>query len=528
MREHHEMLDRIVAGCRQKLGLIVETARKEPSEHPLHRLESLTHTALLEIGREMLEEICGSEDGRQGPRIPGHSDVGDGTHELEYKGKNGRKILTIFGWISYERAYYRNQELDDSRWPRDEQLGLLPLVKRSDTLNEHIEYASAVTGSYDCGVEVLKRFLHLDIEYKEAQRECLKMGKLLEEADQEEIRRVFEDGEEPERPNIEAPEAIQITVDGVTIESCIGGGMEVKLGRVNKFALQPPMPSYKGKEKEEPSTGRGRGKTSSKADKKKREEELKDLKETKEQRQYEDASRLVETVLAEVDPTRLERERYRQTSEQSTYRATSRLGPENLGKSLWLAAQKLGVELTALILFVADGSKWCWGIAEDFFPRAIQVLDVFHLAKKVIEVANDLFGARSKKAKSWRREVMVQLVRGQVDEVIDSLTKLSFIDVKQEQARKRLVTYLENNRVRMDYPTYLSKGYSISSAMIEGAGRHVLGSRMKGNGRRWDHERGAEAMARLRALYCSGEWDAHFKRLRSERQKAFRELRLVA
>jgi len=52
MREHNEVLERIVASCRQKLGSIVDAARKEPDAHPLHRLESLTLTALLALGRE--------------------------------------------------------------------------------------------------------------------------------------------------------------------------------------------------------------------------------------------------------------------------------------------------------------------------------------------------------------------------------------------------------------------------------------------------------------------------------------------
>lgn len=56
---------------------------------------------------------------------------------------------------------------------------------------------------------------------------------------------------------------------------------------------------------------------------------------------------------------------------------------------------------------------------------------------------------------------------------------------------------------------YIKKGYPISSAMIEGTCRHVIGSRMKGFGRRWEDD-GADAMACMRALFCGGEWDEFF------------------
>jgi hypothetical protein len=111
--------------------------------------------------------------------------------------------------------------------------------------------------------------------------------------------------------------------------------------------------------------------------------------------------------------------------------------------------------------------------------------------------------------------------------VIRELEGLDYVEETKRKARKSLLTYLINNRTRMAYPSYIEKGYPISSAMAEGACRHVIGTRMKGSGRRWDDD-GGDAMARLRALKCSGRWHQHFERRQEARRLAMQELRRAA
>jgi len=76
----------------------------------------------------------------------------------------------------------------------------------------------------------------------------------------------------------------------------------------------------------------------------------------------------------------------------------------------------------------------------------------------------------------------------------------------REELRK-LIGYFENNRHRIDYPTYRQKGWDIGSGPTE-AGCKIIGARLKGSGMRWVEE-GAATVAALRALYVSGGkvWD---------------------
>ena len=63
-----------------------------------------------------------------------------------------------------------------------------------------------------------------------------------------------------------------------------------------------------------------------------------------------------------------------------------------------------------------------------------------------------------------------------------------------------------NNRHRMKYDVYISKGYPIGSGIAEGTCRNLVKDRMDGTGMHWRLP-GARAMLKTRAIYLNGEWD---------------------
>jgi hypothetical protein len=517
-----KILEDTLSLCGSLLGKILQSSEQFPEQWTCGKLEVELWQALMQIGAFLLARIFGARTGYQGKSVPGHSDVGNGTHRLKYKQRKKRWLTTLFGKIFYWRAYYRSTKFKDSRWPRDEELGLMPNEPLSPGLVEKVALLSTVTDSYDQATATLKEFLPVDLQYKQAQRECVKLGAEMEGTEKETVQEVFEQQQLPPDPAIPPPDAVLVCCDGITVPHCAGGDMEIKVARIDRAALQPPPPKT---ERKRTVKARG-GKKASKEDPQ-RQQELTDLKESREQREYKEASKLVEGCVSEIAPGRNQAPMYRKTTENSSYLATSRLGVENFGRCMWLAAQQLGVEVTALVLFLADGGKWCWEICKDHFPNAVQILDIFHVARHVIEAANALWGTRSVEAVVWRKRILLQILRGEVGEVIRELEALDFLDESKRKTRKALLTYLHNNQDRMDYPTYIQKGYPISSAMAEGACRHVIGTRMKGSGRRWDDE-GGDAMARLRALKCSGRWHDHFERRQEARGQAIGELKKAA
>ena len=54
-----------------------------------------------------------------------------------------------------------------------------------------------------------------------------------------------------------------------------------------------------------------------------------------------------------------------------------------------------------------------------------------------------------------------------------------------QAAWRATVGYFENQVHRMDYPSYLAKGWQIGSGPVEAACKTVIGLRLKGIGMRW-------------------------------------------
>ena len=74
---------------------------------------------------------------------------------------------------------------------------------------------------------------------------------------------------------------------------------------------------------------------------------------------------------------------------------------------------------------------------------------------------------------------------------------------------RETVGYFENQVHRMDYPSYVAKGWQIGSGPAASACKAVVGQRLKCAGMRWG-EQGADGVCHLRALFLSerGQWDA--------------------
>jgi hypothetical protein len=69
--------------------------------------------------------------------------------------------------------------------------------------------------------------------------------------------------------------------------------------------------------------------------------------------------------------------------------------------------------------------------------------------------------------------------------------------------------YLLAKKAYLDYPTALNKGWPIATGVIEGACRHLVKDRMDITGARWSLP-GAEAVLKLRALICNGDFDQYW------------------
>jgi len=207
---------------------------------------------------------------------------------------------------------------------------------------------------------------------------------------------------------------------------------------------------------------------------------------------------------------------------RKTYYATQ-AAHEAFGCRVLTEALRRGVELAKEVIFIGDGAKWIWNLCEREFPKAIQVLDWYHAVEHLWEAARAYFGEKSDLVTGWVKAREGELYAGRLSQVIDALRSMAekvgappegADDTDPRVMLHRNVYYFTENACRMRYDEYRNRGMPIASGVVESACKHVVASRLKGPGMRWDED-GAEAILHLRSLELNDRWDAFWEKNRA-------------
>lgn len=151
-------------------------------------------------------------------------------------------------------------------------------------------------------------------------------------------------------------------------------------------------------------------------------------------------------------------------------------------------------------IILGDGALWIWEMAATYYPDAVQILDFYHVAEYVWDVARA--GLAEGDQKAWVSTQLDLLKASKWPEVIANANELSGKKAELAEAKTDLERYLRNNADRIDYATYIAKGYMIGSGVVESSNRRVVAQRLKQAGMHWS-EHGAEGVMNLRAAYLS-------------------------
>lgn len=185
---------------------------------------------------------------------------------------------------------------------------------------------------------------------------------------------------------------------------------------------------------------------------------------------------------------------------------------EDFGQDLWRHACELGYRGASLTAFIGDGSHWLWNLADRHFRRAIKIVDFWHVCEHVSSCSDAFFGEGSEESRQWSLEVGGHLRAGDVEGALKQVEALNpRSSPKRRQQKHSLVTYLTNNRDRMDYPRYERLGLPIGSGEVEAQCKTLVQARCKQAGMRW-HSRGIESLLRVRCSLKDGRYWRNFGR----------------
>ena len=165
------------------------------------------------------------------------------------------------------------------------------------------------------------------------------------------------------------------------------------------------------------------------------------------------------------------------------------------------------------IVCLMDGEAGLWNMQREWAPRAIGILDLFHVLERLWHAAYCFHREQSPEAEAFVTHRLRMLLAGKVGYVIGGLRRLLKQHGLTGERRRTLaaaIRYFGNNRDHMRYDEYLAAGYPIGSGVAEGACRHVVKDRLERTGMRWTTQ-GAQALLHLRAIYLNGDWDHYIE-----------------
>jgi hypothetical protein len=196
---------------------------------------------------------------------------------------------------------------------------------------------------------------------------------------------------------------------------------------------------------------------------------------------------------------------------------------DRFGPMVAAEARRRNFPSAAAQAFLGDGSPWIWGLHRGHFPKAVAIVDFLHALAHLFTAAKhaaadvegrwELFVGWSESCWKGRVGVVIEelRLRCEIPLILSGGDLSGLAEDDPARVMARVIGYLEENRGRMDYPSYRRRGLPWTTSHVESTVK-MFNRRVKGSEKFWN-ESGAEAMLQVRAAFLSedGRLDRHMK-----------------
>ena len=181
--------------------------------------------------------------------------------------------------------------------------------------------------------------------------------------------------------------------------------------------------------------------------------------------------------------------------------------PSQFAQRVVREARRSGFDQATRKVILGDGALWIWKVAEEHFPDAIQIVDLFHAKQHLFDAAKAIYGPTSDVGKQWGKQRRDQLDSGDLDGLLAALR----IHENGEDEARKCIDYITRNLHRMRYPDFRKQGLCVSSGVVEAGCKVAIGTRCKRAGMHWTVD-GADAIIALRCSRLSGRFEDFWER----------------
>jgi hypothetical protein len=188
---------------------------------------------------------------------------------------------------------------------------------------------------------------------------------------------------------------------------------------------------------------------------------------------------------------------------------------EQFGKRLYVEAWQRGWSRAVQKVVIGDGAPWIWNLAQEHFPGALQIVDLFHARQHLWDLARLLFPNDAKRRKGWIGLHQKRwLDKGNIAQLVASLRSIHSPDAEMAKKIRNEADYFATNAARMNYPRFRNQHLFVGSGVIEAGCKTAIGHRLKQSGMFWTVT-GANSILALRCSHLNGRFEDYWESRRA-------------
>jgi len=379
-------------------------------------------------------------------------------HQSRYKEQRSKAVLTIVGLVTVMRPYYVCSRCQEGQFPADSELDIVhtefsPGVRRMQAL-------VGQQSSFDQGRRELQLLAGIEVTTKAVERTAEAIGADIAQGDQKEINRAIQ-LQLPLQIGPRVP-VLYILMDGT--------GVPVRKSETEGRA---------GKNPDQPAR-----------------------------------TREVKLGCVFTQTGLDEQGRPARDLGSTTYVGAIETA-EQFGNRLYVEAWKRGWSQAEKKVVIGDGAEWIWNLADQHFPGAVQIVDLFHARQHLWDIARALHPLDQPAQQRWILRHQPKLDSGQIEKLTAYLdTQLADATGAQQEILRVESAYFEKNKDRMRYPDFRAQGLFIGSGVIEAGCKTLIGARLKQSGMFWTVA-GANAIIALRCCQMNNRFEDYWEQRRA-------------